>query len=185
MTKSQLTARMLEVVGPLKARESRRAITAARRALPEGADVRGSELRFDKPRKRGQQPVRLVAVSALSRDLTEAFTILVDGKGELVEVRREQPSAIPISREEVDAAVAVATAADPALRRLTRRSSTFVSTFTPSAHDQHREPRGRLVGLRFAATGRGATARLLFSAVVDLTEGRLVQVARPDQTGGR
>jgi len=174
---SPLTELVAEAAGPLGADEERRAVDAALGALRgRRLQVYGAELRVDK--RRGEPPLRRISVGLADLAGYLPYEVLVDERGEVVEVQ-EQPELVPpFSGREV-AEAAVLARAHPELAEVADRWGVATAAFYPTAHDHdHPGPAGRRrVGLHYLDVRDPDAVRPVASAVVDLIGGGVESVA--------
>jgi hypothetical protein len=176
-TTSRETRRIAEILRPLGAGESKRAIaTAVAYLKPElnrdGVSrfrVLGAELQVTRPRdKSARRPVRQVEVLVVDYLNARQVRVVVEN-GQVVEVRdlEGQPA---FEQGEIEEATKLATEV-PALRTIARRRNVFVSSFASGGS----EPGSRRMGLYFVLSRGGAPAVPLATAVVDLVEERVLE----------
>jgi hypothetical protein len=170
---SKFTRNLAKVILPLKPKEERAAIAAAKvRVASELSDhyrILGAELRIDKPSDPTKTPPRMIGVLIVDYGNRRNFEVLVDGKSKVVRVvdlHGAQPS---YTREEIEEARAIAEQ-DNRVGRFVKLKGLFVSEFGPARTADH----SRLIGLRYARVLKGRLSSVLARAVVDLSGRKLV-----------
>ena len=162
---SVVTERAREVLKPLTKAEAERAVRAALDRVGGELDsrVRGYELLFEKPPRRGGVPLRRVRVlvGEATRDI--AYDVIVDSKGKVVTADRREGENFPLLRDEIARAEGIA-ARDERVARVLERSGVRAGAFEPPAQeDLH-----RLVGLHYMTTSDPAAIEPVATVVVDL-----------------
>src|SRR6266436_6794848 len=170
---SRLTRDLAKVILPLKRREERAAIKAAKiRVGSELSDhyrIFGAELRIDKPSDPTKAPPRMIAVLIVDYGNRRNFEVLVDGKSKVVRVVDLHGAQPAYTREEIEEARAIAEQ-DSRVGRFAKLKGSFVSEFGPERTGDH----SRRIGLRYAQVLKGRLSSVLARAVVDLSDRKLV-----------
>lgn len=184
---SELTERLIPILGPLDEKEERLAVECAMAHLttryPEMADggyrVIGAEVRLDKPR-RGRVPQRLVTVLVADYTARRAHEVAVGAKGRIVGSVVLEGFNAPFLPEEVREAQERARE-DERVGSLARRPDVTVAAFVP---EPARHAGLRPVGLHyFTADPAGTELRPLATVVVELATGGVVSF-RDDVSSG-
>jgi hypothetical protein len=185
---SDLTRRLKPVLAPLSKKEERRAVNAATEhftaEIGRQADLRyrilSTEIRIEKPPKRGAVPERLVRVLIADYTNQRNLEISINGKGKVVQsevLRGLQPAFHP---DEIQEAKEFAQR-DQRVARLAKTTGAFAGAFASDlAHERGR----RLVGLHYLAAEKGGTAKPLATVVVDLATGEIVDFRDDKAEGG-
>jgi hypothetical protein len=171
---SEFTRKLAPVIAPLKGKEERVAIQAAKahvvKELSDHHRVFGAELRIEKPSDTRTPPRRLIGVLIVDYGNKRNFEVLVDALGKVwrvVDLRRAEPAYL--AEEIIDARRIAEQEKRVAHYAKMRRS--FVSAFGPERTSDN----ARRLGLRYAVVDRNGHSRVLAHAVVDLSTGTLVQ----------
>jgi len=180
---SKLTRDLASVILPLKPKEQRAAIDAAKvyvaKELSDHYRILGAELRIDKPSDPAKVPPRMVSVLIVDYGNRRNFEVLVDGSGKVVRVidlRGAQPA---YTREEIEEARGIAEQ-DSRVARFAKMKGSFVSEFGPTRTADN----PRRIGLRYARVNKGRVSRVLAHAIVDLSARKLVHFEEtPAETG--
>jgi hypothetical protein len=185
-TKSEATRRLGSVIAPLSSAEKQRAIAAVAAYIlaDAGADARfrvlGAELRIDKPANPDELPIRLIQVLAVEYDRRRNLDFTVTTRGKIVQVA-DSPSIQPtFHNDEIREARDIAERNEQ-VASVVQVQGAFASPFVPI---RDAEQHNRLIGLHYAAVRRNLPAQFLGTAVVDLSERRLVSFEAA-QTEGR
>jgi hypothetical protein len=169
---SQLTRELASVIAPLRAKEERAAIDAAKahvaKDLSDHYRILGAELRIDKP-SAGGKVQRTLGVLILDYGNRRNLEVLLDTTGKVVrtvDLRGAQPA---YSREEIEEAREIAEQ-DSRLARFAKMKGSFVSEFGP----ERTADNSRRIGLRYARVDKVRVSGVLAHAVVDLSVRKLV-----------
>src|SRR5260370_9195872 len=131
---SKLTRDLAEVIRPLKPREERGAINAAKvRVASELSDhyrIFGAELRIDKPTDPTKAPPRLIGVLIVDYGNRRNFEVLVDGNSKVVRVIDLHGAQPAYTREEIEEARAIAKQ-ENRVGRCVRLKAYFVIDYEP------------------------------------------------------
>ncbi len=170
---SKLTRDLASVILPLKAKEERAAIEAAKaRVAKELSDhyrILGAELRIDKPSSPASAPLRMVGVLIVDYGHRRNFEVLVDGRGKplrVVDLHGAQPA---YTNDEIREARGIAEQ-DSRIARIAKMKGSFVSEFGPERAIDN----ARRIGLRYARVDKGRAGRVLAQAIVDLSARKVV-----------
>jgi hypothetical protein len=173
--------KLATVLRPLGRAEAARAVKAAVQYLtPElvrdGSSrfrVLGAELAVTRPKGDGipRRQVEVVVIDYLNR--RHVRVVLEEARVVQAHALDHQPA---VGAEEVAEAAALA-AAVPALRKVARLRSVFVSPYAPGGS----APGERRVGLHYVSSDRDGRATILAAAEVDLNERRVLAVRLPGQ----
>jgi hypothetical protein len=181
---SPSTRKLARVILPLKPKEARAAINAAKaRAANDLSDhyrILGAELRIDKPPDPAKAPVRTVGVLIVDYGNRRNFEVLVDGSGKVsrvIDLRGAQPA---FAKDEIEEARGIAEQ-DSRVDRFARMKGSFVSEFGPPRAADN----ARRIGLRYARVDRHQITKVLAHAVVDLSARRLVVFEETPTEPGR
>ncbi len=170
---SKLTRDLAEVILPLKPREERAAIDAAKvRVGSELSDhyrILGAELRIDKPSDPTKAPPRMIGVLIVDYGNRRNFEVLVDGNSKVVRVIDLHGAQPAYTREEIEEARVIAEQ-DNRVGRFAKLKGSFVSEFGPERTGDN----SRRIGLRYARVLKGRLSSVLARAVVDLSGRKLV-----------
>jgi|SRR5215831_7088020 len=170
---SKLTRDLAKVILPLKPREARAAIDAAKaRVASELSDhyrIFGAELRIDKPSDPTKTPLRMIGVLIVDYGNRRNFEVLVDTNRKVVRVVDLQGAQPAYTREEIEEARAIAEQ-DSRVGRFAKLKGSFVSEFGPERAGDN----SRRIGLRYAQVLKGRLSRVLARAVVDLSNRKLI-----------
>jgi hypothetical protein len=187
---SDITRALEPVITPLAEGEERRAIQAAVAYLIQdiggGTEPRyrvlGAELSINKPLQPRTLPPRLIRVLIVDYGNQRNLNVVVDDRGEVVQMEDLAGYQPAFADEEVQEALGIAEH-DDRVARLASLPRSFVSTFGPARDPQER---ARLVGLRYAVDTEDEQVRILARAVVDLSNRILVSFRelQPDESGG-
>jgi hypothetical protein len=180
---SKLTRDLAKVILPLKPKEERAAINAAKvhvaKELSEHYRILGAELRINKPSDPAKAPPRMVGVLIVDYGNRRNFEVLVNGSGKVVEVidlRGAQPA---YTREEIGEARAIAEQ-DDRVSRFAKMKGSFVSEFGPERTGDN----SRRIGLRYAQILKGRVSDVLVHAVVDLSARKLAHFEETSAEAG-
>jgi hypothetical protein len=170
---SELTKKLRPVIAPLKGKEERAAIEAAKARLGgELSDhyrILGAQLRIDKPVKAGKVPDRMVGVLVVDYGKRRNVEVLVDSRGKVAQVLDLMGAQPAYTRDEIAEARAIAEQ-DSRVARHARRKGSFTSEFGPERATDN----ARRIGLRYAVVDKGRISGALAHAIVDLSMRRLV-----------
>lgn len=185
---SELTRRLKPVLASLSKKEERRAVKAATEHFVaetgRTADIRyrilSTEIRIEKPPKRGAMPERLIRVLIADYTNQRNLDISVNAKGEVVQseaLRGLQPAFHP---DEIREAKEFAQR-DRRVARLAKTTGSFAGAF---ASDLSLERGRRMVGLHYLAATKDGAARPLATVVVDLASGEVIDFRDDKAEGG-
>ncbi len=170
---SKLTRDLASVILPLKAKEERAAIEAAKvRVAKELSDhyrILGAELRINKPSDPAKAPLRMVGVLIVDYGHRRNLEVLVDGRGKAVRVVDLHGAQPAYTNEEIEEARGIAQQ-DSRVARFAKMKGSFVSEFGP----ERTLDNARRIGLRYGRVDMGRAGRVLAQAVVDLSARKLV-----------
>jgi hypothetical protein len=180
---SKLTRALAAVIRPLRPREERAAIEAARvRVAKELSDhyrILGAELRIDKPLDPAKAPHRMVGVLVVDYGNRRNFEVLVDGSGKAVRVVDLGGTQPAYTSEEIEEARGIAEQ-DNRVSRFAKMRGSFVSEFAPERTIDN----ARRIGLRYGRVHKGQAGRLLAHAIVDLSARKLVHLGEVPAKAG-
>jgi hypothetical protein len=171
---SEFTRKLASVIVPLKVKEERAAIQAAKaRIVEELSDhhrIFGAELKIEKPAVARTTPRRAVGVLIVDYGNKRNFEVLVDGTGKVVRVMDLQGAQPAYLDEEITDARQIAER-DGRVSRYAKMRRSFVSAFGPERTSDN----ARRIGLRYAVVERNGVSRVMAHAIVDLSTSKLVQ----------
>src|SRR5712692_9631687 len=180
---SKLTRDLAKVILPLKPREERAAINAAKvRVASELSDhyrIFGAELRIDKPTDPTKTPLRMIGVLIVDYGNRRNFEVLVDGNSKVVRVIDLHGAQPAYTREEIEEAREIAEQ-DNRVGRFVKLKGSFVSEFGPERTGDN----SRQIGLRYAQILKGRVSDVLVHAVVDLSARKLIQFEEKSAEAG-
>jgi len=181
---SQSTRRLARVILPLKPKEARAAINAAKdRVSSDLSDhyrILGAELRIDKPSDPAKAPVRMIGVLIVDYGNRRNFEVLVGGSGKVSRVV-DLPGAQPAyTKDEIEEARSIAEQ-DSRVDHFAKMKGSFVSEFGPPRTADN----ARRIGLRYARVHKGQVTRALAHAIVDLSARKLVVFEESPTAPGR
>ena len=170
---SELTRKLRPVIGPLRGREERAAIAAAKahlaRELSDHYRILGAELRIDKPSKVGKVPDRIIGVLVADYAQRRNLEVLVDTRGKVAKVVDLMGAQPAYTSEEIAEARAIAEQ-DSRVALYARKKGSFASEFGPERAPDN----AWRIGLRYAVVDKGRVSGGAVHAIVDLSAGRLV-----------
>jgi hypothetical protein len=172
---SELTRKFKAVIAPLKKREERAAIDAAKAYLGKDLSDRfrifGAQLRIGKPREPRKAPARMIGVLVVDYGNRRNFEVLVEPGGKVVRLDDRRGAQPAYTSEEIKEARGIAEQ-DGRVAGFAKMKGVFVSDFGPERASDN----ARRIGLRYAVLGKARSAGLLAHAVVDLSARKLVRV---------
>jgi hypothetical protein len=180
---SEFTRKLAPVIAPLKGKDERVAIQAAKahvaKELSDHYRIFGAELRIEKPPDARTPPRRAIGVLIVDYGNHRNFEVLVDASGKvvrLVDLKGAEPAYVA---EEIIDARRIAEQ-EKRVARYAKMKRSFVSAFGPERTSDN----ARRLGLRYAVVERSGHSRVLAHAVVDLSTATLVQFDEtPDESG--
>jgi hypothetical protein len=170
---SQSTRQLARVILPLKPKEARAAINAARARVSDDLSdhyrILGAELRIDKPSDPAKTPARTVGVLIVDYGNRRNLEVLVDGGGKVSRIIDLQGAQPAFTKDEIEEARGIAEQ-DSRVERFARMKGSFVSEFGP----RRTADNARRIGLRYARVDKGHVTKVVAHAVVDMSVQKLV-----------